>query len=55
MKLLIVDDQMSVVEGLKRGVNWKAMIRQVGTIFVRRIMWRGLPRKKTLATGAMKG
>lgn len=25
MKLLIVDDQMSVVEGLKRGVNWKAM------------------------------
>lgn len=25
MKLLIVDDQMSVVEGLKQGVNWKAM------------------------------
>lgn len=25
MKLLIVDDQMSVVDGLKRGVNWKAM------------------------------
>ena len=25
MKLLIVDDQMSVVEGLKKGVNWKAI------------------------------
>ena len=25
MKLLIVDDQLSVVEGLKQGVNWKAM------------------------------
>ena len=26
MKLLIVDDQMSVVDGLKRGVNWKACL-----------------------------
>ncbi|MDD3429500.1 MAG: response regulator [Oscillospiraceae bacterium] len=34
MNLLIVDDQMSVVEGLKAGINWKAMgFTRVDTAF----------------------